>query len=245
MGELRDFVLIGREALKAKIAEIKAIDKIGAADDARRQVLSDAQDLSEALIDAEVRLGELIADLPEAQGKRTDLELPGSAAPKLTKREAITEIGVSLDQAKRYEQLAAHPDIVNYMKTEAREAGEIISRTAISRVISAAKKPYITNNSGDSEWYTPSQYIESARAVMGHIDLDPSSCEYANRTIQADEYFTAEDDGLIQEWTGRIWLNPPYNLAWKFVAKLLESDFEEAIVLTNNATETQWFKGLA
>ena len=80
---------------------------------------------------------------------------------------------------------------------------------------------------------------------MGQIDLDPASCEYANNTIKADEYFTESDNGLDREWYGRIWLNPPYSQTGKFVEKLLESNFEEAIILTNNATETGWFRQLA
>jgi hypothetical protein len=72
------------------------------------------------------------------------------------------------------------------------------------------------------------------------IDLDPASCEEAQRTVQASEYFTADDDGLGREWFGNIFLNPPYSreLGPKFIDKLVE-EFRygyvaAAIALTNN-----------
>jgi len=107
------------------------------------------------------------------------------------------------------------------------------------------KQPYIVNNSHDGEWYTPMQYIESARKVMGSIDLDPASCETANQTVKAARYFTKEDDGLSREWFGNVWLNPPYSQVGKFIDKLCDSDISQAIVLTNNATETQWCRKLS
>jgi len=45
--------------------------------------------------------------------------------------------------------------------------------------------------------------------TLGHFDLDP--CSPMNRPWDtADTHFTLEDDGLVQTWTGRVWLNPPY-----------------------------------
>jgi phage N-6-adenine-methyltransferase len=110
--------------------------------------------------------------------------------------------------------------------------------------IKEAKKPHVTNNSKDDEWYTPEQYIEAARLVMGSIDLDPASNEFANEVVQAETYFDEETDGLMQEWFGNIWLNPPYSTALvkDFTEKLTNSEFEQAIVLVNNATETAWFR---
>lgn len=123
--------------------------------------------------------------------------------------------------------------------------------------------PEVSKTSGRSnEWYTSSRYIEAARVVMGGIDLDPASSDLANQTVKATNYYTIEDDGLKQEWHGRVWLNPPFGrkdaaangfgggktIMGIFIKKLIEEyragRVEQAILLATAKTDASWFFSL-
>jgi len=109
-------------------------------------------------------------------------------------------------------------------------------------------KPIVSLFTGNNEWYTPGEYVELARKAMGKIDLDPASCDEAQKIIKAKKYYTIEDNGLEQEWEGNIWLNPPYSgkEIIEFIDKLIEElpNIEQAIILTNDNTDTSWFHKL-
>ena len=112
------------------------------------------------------------------------------------------------------------------------------------------KKAHVSYNTGNTEWYTPSEFTDAARITMGTIDLDPASTAEANKTVQAKKFYTKEIDGLTQKWEGNIWLNPPYaqplmsQFADAVTNKYVSREIAQAIVLTNNATETKWFQKL-
>lgn len=109
---------------------------------------------------------------------------------------------------------------------------------------------YVNQDSGETEWYTPPEIIEAARAVMGGIDLDPASSPQANKTVKADHYFTAQDDGLARPWFGRVFLNHPFsrrhNHDWiaKLVRECLHGHVVQAVCITWNSTDANWFKPL-
>lgn len=68
----------------------------------------------------------------------------------------------------------------------------------------------VNQTSFNVELYTPPDIIEAARSVLGVIELDPASCAKANQKVKAKAYFTESDNGLLQKWQGKIWLNHPW-----------------------------------
>ncbi|MEO6786051.1 MAG: DNA N-6-adenine-methyltransferase, partial [Chthoniobacteraceae bacterium] len=98
--------------------------------------------------------------------------------------------------------------------------------------------------------YTPPAIIEAARLVLGTIDLDPASSAAANKRVEAIRIFTEADDGLAQQWHGKVWLNHPFGkkLNAKWINKL-EEEFEsgrvqEALCITYACTSEKWFQPL-
>jgi phage N-6-adenine-methyltransferase len=90
----------------------------------------------------------------------------------------------------------------------------------------------------NDEWYTPVEIIRS----LGEFDLDPASSPEAFRLNQsAKKIYTAQDNGLIQSWHGRIWLNPPYSnpLLQDFLKKMAEHN--RGIALVFSKIEAKWF----
>jgi ParB family chromosome partitioning protein len=113
--------------------------------------------------------------------------------------------------------------------------------------LAAADNVRGTTGTGENEWFTPPQYLDMAREVMGGIDLDPASSDRAQEVVKAAKYFTKADDGLQHEWHGAVWLNPPYaqphiaNFVAKLVAECEAGRVSSAILLTHNYTDTAWF----
>lgn len=199
-------------------------------------------------------------------GNNVSAEFCENVFPIDTREEIAKAAGVSHDTIAKVEKIeeAAPAPVVQasrkgdisvnaaYQVTKMmqEEQEEIASRiqsgeNAKSVVLEVQKRPHVANNSGNNEWYTPSEYIEAARKAMGSIDTDPASNDIANKVVKAEKYYTIETDGLAHDWHGNVWMNPPYSsdLITKFIEKLKEQrgNYEQAIILVNNATETQWF----
>lgn len=56
-------------------------------------------------------------------------------------------------------------------------------------------------------WLTP-RYILSE---LETFDLDPCAAEIRPEWVGATHAYTIRDNGLIQPWTGRVFMNPPFS----------------------------------
>lgn len=214
-------------------------------------------DAAEIRIRAERRIGELmsaqrqaglLATGGDAMKARVETK-PEVAQQKIT----LAEAGIDKNLADRARKYAAIPEtefegILADRRDRYQQEDE---RVSVNLMAAGDKHVRGTFGTGENEWYTPNEHIEASRAVLGHFDLDPASSEVANRTVKANKIFTLADDGLAQEWHGRVWLNPPYaqpaiaHFADKMIAEYQAGRVEQAIMLTHNYTDTAWFQKLA
>jgi len=153
----------------------------------------------------------------------------------------LDDMGITKNQSSKWQKIASIPEekFENYIAIE--------KELSTSGVLRISKNVHVSNNSGENEWYTPPFIIESAKSIMGDIDLDPASSKLANETVGAKEFYTIEDDGIKKDWHGRVWLNPPYSQPdiSNFAKAVTSKKYDEIMILVNNATETDWFRMMA
>jgi phage N-6-adenine-methyltransferase len=118
-------------------------------------------------------------------------------------------------------------------------------RQAVETVVEKYTSPLAPlMSSATPEWYTPPEIIDATVKVLGVIDLDP--CADPDKQIPAATHYTQDDDGMAQEWRGRVYMNPPYGTEIvRWVQRLCEQydagAVPEAIALVPARTDTQWW----
>lgn len=92
------------------------------------------------------------------------------------------------------------------------------------------------------EWYTPRSLFD---ALGLGFDLDPASpMSGPVPWVPAVRFYSPRDNGLMQPWTGRVWLNPPYGPPGiAFVHRMVEHG--DGMLLVPARTETRWFQHAA
>jgi len=157
-------------------------------------------------------------------------------------REAYAELKRELDACR---------ELTRIEKQIQRVTAQIERQESLLKQCGVSPKAH-KNKNGDAdatpEWYTPQEFIEMARSVLGQIDIDPASNPIAQGWVKATKFYTREDDGLIQPWSGRVWCNPPYG---KFTKLFLQRGVElcragdiEACIFLVNRTGAAWYVDL-
>ena len=167
------------------------------------------------------------------------------------------------DEAEVKQDLTERGNEERFAEAQDRKAVELeerIERRRLAREVAESDDPKqsalhlkrgAAEGGGDVEWYTPASLVSAARSVMGNIDLDPASCEAAQATVHASTWWSKEEDGLAQEWSGRVWLNPPYaaKAIVPFAEKLVEAYTDGAVteacwLSPTNAADVGWAQAL-
>ena len=92
------------------------------------------------MLDAEVRIGELMTQIPKASGgDRKSEDFKNDTAVDFdkatpTKKEIIKQAGFTQKQAERFQTLAAHPEIVEQAKAKARADDVVVLQHPPSRM---------------------------------------------------------------------------------------------------------------
>ena len=90
-------------------------------------------------------------------------------------------------------------------------------------------------------WETPQAFFDDLDNLF-HFTLDACALP---ENAKCEHYFTPEQDGLKQEWTGTVWCNPPYG---RNIGKWVEKAYKTAkdkkalvVMLLPARTDTKWF----
>lgn len=100
----------------------------------------------------------------------------------------------------------------------------------------------VMGSSRSDNWPTDPAVFAELDRIHGPFTLDPcSSAENA----KCERFFTREDDGLAQLWTGRVFMNPPYGRtigAWMRKAwEASQTSAELVVCLVPARTDTAWW----
>ncbi len=86
-------------------------------------------------------------------------------------------------------------------------------------------------------WLTPPDLIKS----LGEFDLDPCT-PIVIPWDTAKKHYNENDNGLIQNWKGRVWLNPPYDRYFIEQWLMKMADHSNGLALIFARTETEPFQ---
>ncbi len=131
--EKTKYVLFGMEALKIYRAKLKAMEKAGISKEQYDQLKMEAQETAENLLLFSADIGKEIEKIPKASKNQY---MVSDGNDKKHKDEAIHEMGFTERQARDFQTLAQHPEVVQQAIKDARENDRIVTRSdVLNRIV--------------------------------------------------------------------------------------------------------------
>jgi phage N-6-adenine-methyltransferase len=100
-------------------------------------------------------------------------------------------------------------------------------------------------SSSSDDWATPDDFFQKVVSEFGEFDLDVCASESNTR---ARRFFNQQMNGLLQNWRGKCWMNPPYGRTiGLWMRKASEAAMSGALVvcLVPARTDTVWWHDYA
>jgi phage N-6-adenine-methyltransferase len=116
-----------------------------------------------------------------------------------------------------------------------------------SKACRSRRRRRVYFSSRSHTWETPPELFLRLAEEFGGFDLDPCATP---ETAKCPRFFTPANDGLNQEWTGRVFMNPPYGRAigtWmrKAIESVESGSAELVVCLVPVRTGTRWWQNYA
>jgi phage N-6-adenine-methyltransferase len=111
---------------------------------------------------------------------------------------------------------------------------------AISAPLNCLVSQSVHFSSKSEMWETPQDFFDKLHAEF-RFDIDVCALP---ENAKCGKYYTPEENGLIQKWSGTCWMNPPYG---RVIGKWIKKAYEEAqdgatvVCLVPARTDTVWW----
>lgn len=133
--EKTKYVLFGMEALNIYRAKLRAMEKAGISKEQYEQLKMEAQETAENLLLFSADIGKEMSRIEQTKGNR--YSLPSTSGS--TKSQAIHNMGFTDRQARDFQTLANHPEVINKAIEDARAEDRIVTRSDVLNRIAPPK----------------------------------------------------------------------------------------------------------
>ena len=130
ISDLKDFITVGREKLKAYKTKFHVNDKLGVAKEVRDKTLSDAQGMAGALLYAEAKMGDLLRQTVR----------PGKPKKRIVTAVGQLPEGISRNTSHYTQKLSQYYELIEEVILEAKKYDEVPTRQSVLQKIKEKEK---------------------------------------------------------------------------------------------------------